>query len=103
LDLASLVEWSVTDEWYDSEIANVPWGQDSPSTSGPEFLHATQVLWKGSTQVGCATVQCASGTIFGMPSWYTVCNYHPQGNVIGDFNANLSEGSGAATVVASVS
>ena len=39
--------------------------------SGPEFLHATQVIWKGSNQVGCATVQCAAGTIFGMTSWYT--------------------------------
>lgn len=71
LDLPSLAEWSITEEWYNSEIGFVPWGQDSPSTSGPEFLHATQVIWKASTQVGCSTVQCAAGTIFGMTSWYT--------------------------------
>jgi hypothetical protein len=71
LDLPSLVEWSITDEWYDGELAYIPWGEDSPSTSGPEFLHATQVIWKASIEVGCATVQCAAGTIFGMTSWYT--------------------------------
>jgi hypothetical protein len=71
LDLASLVEWSITEEWYNGELAAIPWGQDSPSTSGPEFLHATQVIWKASNQVGCATVQCGAGTIFGMTSWYT--------------------------------
>ena len=71
LDLASLVEWSITEEWYNGELSAIPFGQDSPSTSGPEFLHATQVIWKGSNQVGCATVQCAAGTIFGMTSWYT--------------------------------
>ncbi len=71
MDTASLVEWSITEEWYNGELAYIPWGENSPSMSGPEFLHATQVIWKGSNQVGCATVQCAAGTIFGMTSWYT--------------------------------
>ncbi|KAE9365386.1 PR-1-like protein [Stipitochalara longipes BDJ] len=103
MDTASLVEWSITEEWYNGELGAIPWGENSPSTSGPEFLHATQVIWKGSNQVGCATVQCAPGTIFGMTSWYTVCNYGPQGNVIGDFNSEISEPLGHATIHASIS
>ncbi|PMD30702.1 PR-1-like protein [Hyaloscypha variabilis F] len=103
LDTASLVAWSITQEWYDGEINAIPWGEDSPSTSGPEFLHATQVIWKGSNEVGCATVQCAPGTIFGMTSWYTVCNYGPQGNVMGEFNSEISEGLGHPTIYATIS
>ncbi|KAH8773066.1 CAP domain-containing protein [Hyaloscypha finlandica] len=103
LDLASLVEWSITEEWYNGELSAIPFGQDNPSTSGPEFLHATQVIWKGSNQVGCATVQCAAGTIFGMTSWYTVCNYGPQGNVLGEFNSEISPPLGHASVHASIS
>ncbi|PMD14204.1 PR-1-like protein [Hyaloscypha hepaticicola] len=103
LDLPSLVEWSITEEWYNGELPYIPWGEDSPSLSGPEFLHATQVIWKGSNQVGCATVQCAAGTIFGMTSWYTVCNYGPQGNVIGEFNSEISPPLGHPAVYATIS
>ena len=71
MDTASLVKWSITEEWYNGELPYIPWGENSPSMAGPEFLHATQVIWKGSNQVGCATVKCAPGTIFGMTSWYT--------------------------------
>lgn len=71
LDLASLAKWSITETWFNGEIGAVPWGQDSPATTGPEFLHATQVIWKASIEVGCSTVECPSGTIFDMTSWYT--------------------------------
>ena len=123
VDLATVVAWATTDEWYNSELSAIPWGEDSPSTSGPEFLHATQVIWKGSTQVGCATVSCAAGSIFGSePSLYTgkfsvlhssidltdaqkkkVCNYGPQGNVLGEFNSELSSPEGLPTIYASIS
>jgi hypothetical protein len=47
------------------------YNEESPPTSGPEFLHFSQVIWKSSSTVGCATVQCGAGTIFSYGSWYT--------------------------------
>lgn len=62
--MSSVVADAITNSWYYGEAANMPYGQDSPSISGPEFLHFSQVLWKGTSHVGCATAQCAAGTIF---------------------------------------
>jgi hypothetical protein len=66
-----LVADGITNQWYYGEAANVIYNQNSPSISGPEFLHFTQVVWKSTTTVGCATVQCGAGTIFSYGSWYT--------------------------------
>jgi uncharacterized protein YkwD len=110
LDTASIVAWSITESWYNGEAAYIPFGQNSPSGSGPEYFHATQVIWKSSVQVGCATVSCAAGTIFPITdpknpeaAWYTVCNYGPQGNVLGTFNSEISPPLNHGTVHASIS
>ena len=45
--------------------------------------HLTQILWKDSTSVGCATVECPSGlanTAQDVPPVFTVCNYNCPGN-----------------------
>lgn len=43
--------------------------------------HYTQVIWRNSTQVGCAIHTCASGSPFGNGSWrFLVCRYLPAGN-----------------------
>jgi hypothetical protein len=47
-----------------------------------EAGHFTQVVWKGTTQVGCGHVRCG-----GMDVW--VCNYDPPGNYEGEFPANV--------------
>ena len=44
--------------------------------------HFTQVVWRGTTQVGCGSVTCN-----GMDVW--VCNYDPPGNVAGDYADNV--------------
>ncbi|KAF9536282.1 hypothetical protein EC957_011707 [Mortierella hygrophila] len=49
----------------------------------------TQVVWKGTTQVACAMVDCRAGTIFGMASKYIVCRYSPPGNFQGQFAQNV--------------
>lgn len=73
----------VTDQWYNGEVANYNafYGLPNPPSSVPlgKFGHFTQLVWKSSTKVGCATVQCPAGTVLGLPSWYTVCNYSPPG------------------------
>ncbi|CAA7266609.1 unnamed protein product [Cyclocybe aegerita] len=58
--------------------------------NNPSPSHFTQVVWKGTTQVGCA-VQSCSGIFearFG-PAKYFVCEYSPQGNIIGRFGENV--------------
>lgn len=44
--------------------------------------HFTQVIWRGSTHVGCGRSECD-----GMTTW--VCNYDPPGNWEGAFPANV--------------
>lgn len=44
--------------------------------------HFTQVVWKGSTQVGCATTSCSNGD-------FITCSYNPPGNVIGSFDTQV--------------
>ncbi|KAF5809328.1 putative CAP superfamily protein [Helianthus annuus] len=45
--------------------------------SGRVCEHYTQVVWRNSIQLGCASVQCANGW------WFIICNYSPRGNIIG--------------------
>ncbi|KAI5122586.1 hypothetical protein M0805_004802 [Coniferiporia weirii] len=54
--------------------------------SNPVPSHFTQVVWKATTQVGCAVQTCSGifAASYG-PAQYYVCEYFPQGNVIGAF------------------
>ncbi|KZT59649.1 PR-1-like protein [Calocera cornea HHB12733] len=58
--------------------------------SSPVASHWTQVVWKGSHQVGCAVAVCPGllGAGFGDANFY-VCEYFPEGNIIGDFAQNV--------------
>ncbi|KDQ63808.1 hypothetical protein JAAARDRAFT_29854 [Jaapia argillacea MUCL 33604] len=60
--------------------------------SNPQPSHFTQVVWKGTSQVGCAVQTCAAGTIFPAndgPAQFFVCEYEAQGNIIGEFVQNV--------------
>ena len=67
-----------------SQYLTVPTAQYNPNS--PQPSHFTQVVWKGSTQVGCAVQSCRGifPDNFG-PAKYFVCEYFPQGNIIGQF------------------
>ncbi|PPQ89587.1 hypothetical protein CVT25_012332 [Psilocybe cyanescens] len=54
--------------------------------SNPVASHFTQVVWKGTTQVGCAVQSCSGifSSSFGLAKYY-VCEYSAQGNVSGQF------------------
>lgn len=55
-------------------------------SSNPTYSHFTQMVWKGTTELGCAIALCDGifDASFGKAS-YMVCEYNPPGNVIGQF------------------
>ncbi|CAH7666699.1 PR-1 protein, partial [Phakopsora pachyrhizi] len=61
----------------------------------PIFSHFTQILWKSTTEIGCAIKQC---NVVGLTdlknSKYYVCQYNPPGNYLGQFQANVNSGKG---------
>ncbi|KAJ7786011.1 CAP domain-containing protein, partial [Mycena metata] len=55
------------------------------NANNPQPSHFTQVVWKASTEIGCA-VQTCDGIFAGFgAAQYYVCEYSVQGNVIGNF------------------
>ncbi|KAJ3790242.1 PR-1-like protein [Lentinula aff. detonsa] len=58
--------------------------------NNPVASHFTQMVWKATTEVGCAVASCSGifAASFGLASFY-VCEYSPQGNVIGEFAQNV--------------
>lgn len=84
LGMGGAIKMATTDMWYNGEINNFPekgYGADTPDMKDFEsWGHYTQVIWKDSTEIGCAVQWCPKGTMVGdMDSWYMVCNYHPVG------------------------
>lgn len=66
--------------WYDEvSIYNF----DNPGFSSATG-HFTQLVWKNTTDVGCAYIIC--GDYFGQ---YTICNYSPLGNIDGEYRENV--------------
>lgn len=64
--------------WYDEiEKYKFPNGGFSMETG-----HFTQVVWRGTTQVGCGHSQCKGNDIW-------VCNYDPAGNWDGQYRENV--------------
>lgn len=85
----------ITESWYKNE-ADIygAFGGNPDMSTFEEWGHLTQVVWKGTTHVGCVTIDCGSKmTINGQSSelnLYTVCNYSPPGNYEGEYAANVA-------------
>ncbi|KAJ7783468.1 PR-1-like protein [Mycena maculata] len=59
------------------------------NANDPVPSHFTQMVWKATTEIGCAVATC-NGIFAGFgAAQYYVCEYSVQGNVIGDFAANV--------------
>ncbi|KAG5361384.1 Protein PRY1 [Yarrowia sp. E02] len=65
--------------WYD-EVKDYNFAQGAFSMATGHF---TQMVWKGSNQLGCAKRDCGSSGA------YVVCEYYPRGNIIGAFVQNV--------------
>ena len=65
---------NVVDDWA-SEKADYNY-EKNKCKAGKVCGHYTQIVWKNTTKVGCAKVECN-----GMTTW--VCQYDPPGNYIG--------------------
>ncbi|KAI1104525.1 PR-1-like protein [Jackrogersella minutella] len=99
------VKMAITDMWYNGEFAKfLPefYGQATPPMSDFEsWGHFSQLLWKGSNEVGCAAQFCEKGTMYtDMDAWFTVCNYGPPGNVGGSYGSDLFQPLGLAIEIA---
>ncbi|RYZ43189.1 MAG: secretion protein [Myxococcaceae bacterium] len=68
--------------WYDEVTRyNFKNGGFSADTG-----HFTQLVWKGTTQIGCAVAQGKGSKWY---ETYVVCNYQAPGNMMGDFQKNV--------------
>ncbi len=74
----------VVKSWAD-EAADYDYRRNT-CTKGKVCGHYTQVVWRKTAAVGCATVLCNKNSPFGaqFPTWQLwVCNYTPPGNWVG--------------------
>ncbi|MFV8752014.1 CAP domain-containing protein [Nannocystaceae bacterium ST9] len=75
------------DDW--SRVSNLygPSGPEGRCAAGKMCGHYTQLIWRATTEVGCAVQRCPGerGNPFpGWDEWYLwVCHYDPPGNLAG--------------------
>lgn len=71
---------AASNSWY-NEVDNYDFSSHS-SKGGKVTGHFTQLVWKGSTEIGCGAA--CDGT-------YCVCccNYYPAGNFLGKYDSNV--------------
>ncbi|RMZ67267.1 scp-like extracellular [Pyrenophora seminiperda CCB06] len=87
----------ISESWYRGELLPMmPWfgKSDLPHDVFEEVGHLTQMVWKGTTKVGCVSLDCGSAmTVNGQKSTmnkFTVCNYAPAGNFGGQYAINVA-------------
>lgn len=83
---ADVLAKSAVDSWY-NEVSK--YNYSSPGFSMATG-HFTQVVWKGSTALGCGAAQ-GTKTINNVKynAFYVVCQYSPAGNIQGRFPQNV--------------
>jgi uncharacterized protein YkwD len=86
----------ITESWYKSELPTMMpyFGQANiPDEVFHSVGHLTQMVWKGTTKVGCVTIDCGDKMIVGNSAStmnkFTVCNYAPAGNMGGAYGKNV--------------
>ncbi|KAL1220716.1 Pathogenesis-related protein PR-1 [Cardamine amara subsp. amara] len=77
--------WAAENNWRPGNIVKV-WADENQfydvkaNTCDSQHMcgHYTQIVWRDSTKVGCARVDCSNGGI------YVICVYNPPGNYEGE-------------------
>jgi hypothetical protein len=73
----------ITNEMYNDEIGFYPgYGSEPDMGNFEKWGHYSQIVWKSTTGVGCATQYCPNGlanTGGNVSPYFTVCNYSPPG------------------------
>ncbi|KAH7860164.1 hypothetical protein Vadar_010093 [Vaccinium darrowii] len=71
-------DWTATEavEAWEAEDAYYNYGSNT-CMPNRDCTHYTQMVWRGTTSVGCAKVKCYDGDTF------IVCEYAPHGNIYG--------------------
>lgn len=94
----------ITDLFYNGEEPYFAseYGKDNPDmTNFEKWGHFSQIVWKGTTHVACATQHCPGGLAnvgSGVSPYFTVCNYKSPGNYAGEYAANVPAPKGEPTV-----
>merc|ERR1711967_58952 len=90
----------ITNLWYNSEVSF--YGQANPGGNFNNYGHFTQIVWQGTTVVGCATQDCSANGLANVgpnvPPYFTVCNYYEAGNYGGEYADNIDAPLGFPTV-----
>lgn len=89
-EIDKMIHWM-----YDEIVKYEPYfGQpDVPSSVFKDVGHFTQIVWKGTSKVGCATKVCQplGNAASGQALSFTVCNYGPPGTLPLSVNARVLE------------
>ncbi|KXT07185.1 hypothetical protein AC578_2475 [Pseudocercospora eumusae] len=98
---------AITDMWYNGEVGYYAndYGQENPDMSNfGNWGHFSQMVWKATEKVGCATQNCPGG-VQNAPGidTLTVCNYSPAGNVAGEYGDNIGSPKGMPSKLGSYS
>lgn len=100
----------ITSLFYNNEcgLYDGQYGKANPNMQLFEkFGHFTQIVWKNTQSVGCATVDCSgrglANTGGGISPYFTVCNYKGPGNYAGQYGTNVSPPLGHAPAGAQLS
>lgn len=98
----SAIPGMITNQMYNDEINYYPgYGGEPDMGNFEKWGHYSQIVWKSTTEVGCATVHCPNGlanTGGGVSPYFTVCNYKPAGNFGGQYGANVLKPQGMPTI-----
>lgn len=96
------IRTSITEYWYNNEIDlyGNAYGHEPGMGGFHDWGHFSQIVWKGTKEVGCAVAYCGAGSLASYPGYYSVCNYGPPGNYQGEYSANVGAPLGYESVLA---
>ncbi|PNS20468.1 Repressed by EFG1 protein 1 [Sphaceloma murrayae] len=88
----------ISDMFYNGEVSafGQQYGQATPNMDNfGTWGHFSQIVWKATTKVGCATTDCTgkamNAALSNYGSVFTVCNYKVAGNMQGAYGENIGE------------